>query len=151
MLAKTHIAFGFLLALIIQNLIETGNEIIFFLLVIIGSLLPDIDSSHSKISNRTPLIPGIISIFSKHRGIFHSLFFAFLIPGLIWYFLSPIYGAALFIGYLSHLLADAFTDSGINFLNPITKFKIEGPITTGALAERFIFFILIALILIELI
>ena len=60
MLARTHAAFGFLSAVIMQNFIATGNTIIFFSLVLLGALLPDIDQPNSKLSNKIPIIPRVI-------------------------------------------------------------------------------------------
>lgn len=150
MLAKTHLAFGFLAALITMPFVSTGNIFIFIALVLIGALFPDIDSPNSKASSKIPIIPKIINLFSKHRGIFHSLIFAILLPGLVWYFINNTYGIALFIGYASHLLIDGFTKAGINFLHPIARLHLSGFIETGTYAELVVFFIIIAGIVIKL-
>lgn len=66
----------------------------------------------------------ILSEF-EHRGIFHSLLFCLLIP-LIFY-LFPITSSmrlnlqlSFFGGYLSHLMMDMMTVSGVKILIPIT-------------------------------
>ncbi len=150
MLARTHLAFGFFSALIISPFINIGNIYFFFTLVLIAALFPDIDQPNSKISNK---IPGskILNIFTKHRGIFHSAFFAILLPGIVWYFLSNTYGIALFIGYASHLLIDSFTKAGINFLHPFGRLHVSGFIKTGTTAELLVLFVIIALIIIKII
>jgi len=150
MLAKTHLAFGFLTFLLVMPFIKTGNLFVFIGFVLIGALLPDIDQPNSKISNKIPFVPRLISFLSKHRGVFHSIFFAVLIPGLVWFFLSPIYGTALFIGYLSHLIIDGFTKTGINFLHPIASLHLNGFIETGSHAELIVFIGILLLIVIKL-
>jgi inner membrane protein len=150
MLAKTHLAFGFLTGLFFMELIPTGNIFLFFGLVLLGSLLPDVDAKDSFIVKKFPWILKPISIFTSHRGIFHSLLGAVVIPGFIFYFISRIYGFALFLGYTSHLFADGFTKKGVNFLHPISKLHLSGFIETGKLAEYLILIGMIVLILLRL-
>lgn len=150
MLAKTHLAFGFLVGLVAMQFISTGNIFIFFGLVLIGSLLPDIDSPNSTMSSRIPVIPRIVQLFARHRGIFHSIFFAVIISGLFLYLTNKPYALALFIGYASHLVADGFTESGINFLHPVAKLHLSGFIKTGTYAEVVVLLIIIGLIFAQL-
>ena len=150
MLAKSHLAFGFLSALIAMPFLNIESKIIFTSLVLLGALLPDIDQPKSTISSYIPIMPRLMSMFIKHRGIFHSIFFAVLIPYAVAYFTIPAYGIAIFIGYISHLLIDGITKQGINFLNPIAKLKISGFITTGTISEIVILLLIISLIFIKL-
>jgi len=136
MLARTHLAFGFLTALFLQSTIPYSNKYIFFALVLLGALIPDIDKQNSKISQKIPIIPKIIQILTTHRGIFHTIFSAILIPGLIYIFISKPYGFALFFGYISHLLIDGLTKSGVNLLYPFLELRIAGPIQTGKITEH---------------
>lgn len=138
MLAKTHVAFGILAGLITLKFAAVSNPLLFIALVILGVFLPDVDHSESKI-NRTLKVTKIIPFFFSHRGFFHSIFAAVLICGAIGYFLGFIYGFGLFVGYLSHLASDALTVSGVNFLHPVTSFKVRGPIRTGTIAELLVF------------
>ncbi|MEM4248424.1 MAG: metal-dependent hydrolase, partial [Candidatus Nanoarchaeia archaeon] len=135
MLARTHLAFGFLTALLIKPLISTGNTFIFIPCVLFGALLPDIDKPNSKISSKIPAVSRIINIFSRHRGIFHSLLFAIFLPGIVWYFISHTYGIAILVGYLSHLVIDGFTKEGINFLHPFARLHLSGFVETGTATE----------------
>lgn len=146
MLARTHLAFSFLIAILLKPMINVGNEYIFFAVFLIGSVLPDVDSEHSLINSQIPILPKIWTLFIKHRGIFHSLFMAVFLGGAVWYFINKTYGFALFAGYLSHILIDGFTRSGVNLLHPISQFKLEGPVETGKIAEHVILVILILLI-----
>jgi inner membrane protein len=142
MQARTHLAFGFLSGLFLMNYINIGNKYIFFALLLIGALLPDIDTPNSKISHKIPVIPKILSLFARHRGIFHSIFLALVFAAIIWIF-SVSYGIALFAGYFSHLLIDGFTKSGVNLLHPVSQFRISGPIQTGKLGELVIFVVIV--------
>lgn len=144
MLAKTHLAFGMLIGLVSLQYIRPENKIAFIAVLSLASIFPDIDSPKSTISKRIPFFPRMINLVFGHRGIFHSIFFAFIIPYLIFYLGYPMYSIAFFIGYLSHLLIDSLTEEGINFLNPVTRFRISGFIRTGTSAELVIFLALLA-------
>jgi len=151
MIWRTHLAFGFLSGLLLMPFINMGNKYIFFGVVLIGALLPDIDSPNSKISSKIPIIPRLLNIFTKHRGILHTLLFAFIISGVVWLFVSYIYAAALLIGYISHLVIDGFTMAGINFLHPVVKLHLSGFIETGTFSEILLFILFLVLIIIILI
>lgn len=146
MLWKTHLAFGFLSVLIVKSFVSTGNIYIFTGIALLGALLPDLDSPNSKVGKRIKIIGRIF----RHRGIFHSLIAGFLISWLIWHFVGHSYGAALFIGYASHLFIDGFTKLGINFLHPVSKLHLSGFIETGTVGEWIVFGIVIVLILFRL-
>lgn len=144
MLAKTHIAFGILAALLTLQYAVISNELLFVALVIIGVFLPDIDHSESKINNALK-VTKLVPFFFSHRGFFHSIFAAVLVFAGLWHLLGFIYGFGLFVGYLSHLLSDALTVSGVNFLHPVATFRIRGPVQTGTLVETLIFLAVIGL------
>jgi inner membrane protein len=146
MLWKTHLAFGFFSGLIAMSLVNTGNIYIFFGLVLIGALLPDIDNPDSKVGRHFKFIGAVF----KHRGVFHSIIPAVIILVLVWYFISQPYAAAIFIGYASHLFIDGFTKMGINFLHPVSKLHLSGFIETGKAGEWILFGLLIAGILFKL-
>jgi inner membrane protein len=150
MLARTHLAFGFLSGLVLMNSIPTGNIFIFFGLILLGSVLPDIDAENSFIVNKLPWLLKPVSMVTSHRGVFHSLIGALLISGIVFYFISRVYGFALFLGYTSHLLIDGFTKMGVNFLHPISDLKLSGFIETGKLTEYVVLIVIIVLILLML-
>ncbi len=127
-----------------------GNKYLFFVFLLVWALLPDIDTPNSKISSKIPVLPRILSIFSKHRGIFHSVFLALGFAAIVWIF-NETYGLALFAGYLSHLLIDGFTKKGVNLLHPISQLRIAGPIKTGKIAELVLFIVILAGIVLSLI
>jgi len=144
MLAKTHIAFGILAGLVALKYVPISNQLLFIALVIVGVFLPDIDHYDSKV-NRSLKVTRIIPLFFGHRGFFHSIFAALLVFAGLWWWQGFIYGAGIFVGYVSHLISDALTVSGVGFLNPIAHYKVKGIVQTGTITETFVFFLVIAL------
>ena len=100
------------------------------------------DCPNSKFNQKVK-ITKIIGYLFKHRGIFHSIFLAILLPGIIWLVIGPLYGVALFIGYMSHLLIDGLTLAGVNFLHPLTTLRIHGFIKTGGFLEKAVFVLIV--------
>ena len=142
MLFKTHLAFGFLAGLLALNIFNPANVILFFTLVLIGSILPDIDHPKSKIGRKIK----IIGFLFEHRGFFHSLLFLiFLYIFSVLLFKNNSFILPLFIGYSSHLFIDSFNHLGIMPLHPLSRFRIKGFVKTGALAETMLFFGLVAI------
>lgn len=100
MTTKTHITTGFACALPLLN----SSNITLASLVLVGSILPDID----------------IKMGIKHRGFTHSLpCFIILSYGL---FLRDFEVGLFFsIGYISHLILDFLTQKGIQLFFPFNK------------------------------
>jgi len=135
MLIKTHLVITlFFVLLFIQNI---ESKVIFVLVALIATYLPDIDSRFSKLGRRK--VFRLLQWFAGHRKVFHSFLFLFLIAGGL-YFLMPVIAFGFLIGYGSHLLADALTVQGICLFYPF-DFKVRGFIRTGKFLE-FIIFIL---------
>ena len=147
MLFYTHLLLGVLSFLLFNKFFHGGNQIAFLLLVLLGSLLPDIDESKSKINQWFGVGGKIAGLFSHHRGIFHSLIFTVFLFLLISFLTKTYYAYALALGYLSHLIGDALTPMGVQIFHPFSKFKLRGPIRTGKLGEMFILIALFAIIL----
>jgi inner membrane protein len=127
-------------------------------IIFIASILPDIDEEKSLISNPSKVLSKIIGknfssvidvfikilrlpirIFSKHRGITHSIFWLLLCSIGIFYINQSL--LIWFIwGYFSHLLADFITPLGIPAFWPISKSNFKLPLCkTGSLRESMIF------------
>lgn len=138
MLFYTHLLIGILLYLIAQPYFHGGNKWLFLAILLLGSLLPDIDEQNSKINRQSGFLGTIIGFLTKHRGIFHSVFLAILLFLLITAFWSNYYAWAMLIGYLGHLLGDALTPMGIQVFYPLSRFKLKGPIKTGGILELFL-------------
>lgn len=142
MFLRTHVlAVIFLFLLFFQYI---SNPIIFLLVAIFATMLPDIDSKNSKIGRHFR----ILNLFMRHRGITHSLIFLFLISILILLFVKEILLAFVF-GYVLHLFLDLITIGGVRLFYPFNK-KFNGIIKTGGIFENilFVFFLLSVLFII---
>ena len=91
----------------------------------IGGLLPDLDHPKSALGRRIPFISLPLAAVFGHRGMTHSLFAAAgLLLLLVAVTTSPAYVlletliTPFCIGYLSHLLGDSLTPSGIPLFWP---------------------------------
>lgn len=147
MLAKTHMAFGFLVGLLSLPFLNEGNAIIFLGIVIFFSLVPDIDSPESKLGRKIAPLSVFINIIFGHRGFFHTIYFPIVCFAAafgfhIWLGFSIIYAIAVLVGLLSHIAIDAMTIEGIDFLSPLLRIKIAGFVPTGSLLEMVVFVIL---------
>ena len=144
MLLRTHLAISLAAVLVFLSFVE--HKVTFVIVVLISTLIPDIDTKNSKIGDHLILRP--FQIFVKHRSIFHSFSFLLLITLLFVLFL-PILALGFFLGYGTHLFADSFTKEGIQVFYPWKK-KSSGWITTGGKTEVsvFVFFIILDLFLI---
>lgn len=113
----------------------------------IGALLPDIDSPHSKLGRKVPILPKLLTITVGHRGLLHS------VPGVIivsllmasvakMFLVNPFPGLLLLVmtGYLSHIVMDTFTNSGCPLLWPLPVHIRVPLVHTGSLAEKLIIF-----------
>jgi inner membrane protein len=139
MLFPTHVLFGIVAFLITKNWFNNGNVAIFFVLVLLGSILPDIDSPGSKINQWSGIFGKWATLLAEHRGYFHSVFFFGLLFLLISYFTSYYYGMALIIGYIAHIIGDGITPRGVKIFYPFSKLKFNGPIKVGSFSETVIF------------
>ncbi len=141
---KTHVGFGLLTALLSLRFINPPSTPVFVAIVLVGSILPDIDESDSKIGKRLVLFSKPADIVFGHRGFFHSLF-----PPLMLYIAFShimglnVLGIGLALGYLSHLAIDSLNIFGIVPLRPLYNRKVSGFIRTNSLTE-YLLFLLIA-------
>jgi inner membrane protein len=139
MMFKTHVVFGFLVGLFLIQLVHPGNQILFITLVVIGSMLPDIDHPDSKVGKHVKIIGALF----EHRGFFHSFFAVGLFTYAVYSLLhSNLFGFAAFAGYLSHILIDCISVQGIMPLHPISRLRISGFIKTNSFVEYAIFVLL---------
>ncbi len=149
MMFLTHIVVGLFIGLVYITKSNPSLPIFALALVLLGTVLPDIDSPRSKAKKRL----GILGIIVKHRGIFHSLLLPFLIGFVLYDQLGFHYGFAFFLGYVVHLVLDAMTKSGIAFFYPFSKKKIRGSIRVGSFTDKLlllVFFLLDIFLIIRL-
>ena len=118
------------------------NKVIFFSMVALGALLPDIDNAQSTIGRRFGWISKEIQHIAGHRTIFHSLLGLLLgsllalgVQQLIIFFLaqrgfifpaqfiekSHLVFVAILIGCILHIAADGLTEGGVPLLWPNHK------------------------------
>jgi inner membrane protein len=145
---KTHLLISLLLGLLTYQFFPI-NKFLFITIVLISGVLPDVDLQKSKLGKRIRPISDIINFIFGHRGIFHSIFVLLFLFLVFYSFGLTYYGIALLIGYLGHLLADSFSKEGINFLNPISRFRIRGFMRVGGMLEYIIFIIIFILVIFE--
>jgi inner membrane protein len=126
-----------------------------------AALLPDLDASESMIKNMEVTIGSgrnhvgikpfaipalLLSTMFRHRGWLHSGVAVVVVGVVSWLAFARsglVYPLAITAGYASHLLADACTKSGIQFMLPIhrsvhimpkpLRFRAGGFIDTGLL------------------
>ena len=107
--------------------ITTGRPIDAFstMAAAMGGLLPDLDHPESVLGRRIPLISIPLARTFGHRGMTHSLLaVAVLMIALV--FLTTMAGwttltwlvLPIIVGYLSHILGDAMTPSGVPLFWP---------------------------------
>ena len=158
MLGRSHVMFGLSVAVILDGVMHIAgpplvtvtpvlidliiNKVIFFSMVALGALLPDIDNARSTIGQRFGWISKEIQHIAGHRTIFHSLLGLLLgsllalgMEQLIIVLLaqrgfifpaqfiekSHLVFAAVLIGCILHIAADGLTEGGVPLLWPNHK------------------------------
>ena len=139
MLIRTHFMFAVFMILIFFNYVN--NKLIFVVMVLIATIIPDLDNPHSKYGSNIAFSP--LQSVTKHRGFIHSFTTAVILVGIIaiWW---PVASFGFFIGYSVHLITDSFTKNGIRPFWPF-KWEANGPITTVGKIEDVLFLGLIVI------
>lgn len=130
---RTHLALGTVVLLFLLPHVE--HKLVFIPVVLISSLLPDIDSSFSYMGKRSIFRP--LQLFVKHRGVIHSFSLCILIS-LLFAFYIPVLALPFFLGYSFHLLLDSFSVDGIRPFWPFKK-EIKGSIRAGGRLDDALF------------
>lgn len=140
MLFVTHLLFASTIYLILAQTLPLPFSIVSLILILAGSIIPDIDHTRSKIGKRFWLLSYPLQFLFRHRGIVHSLVGLLLFTGLLYGLLEltpqPALQHSLWFGagYLIHLLADGLTKSGIHLIPGVLDLK--GSIQTGGFIEK---------------
>lgn len=129
MLKRTHLAIG--TGLMLLFLPYVNYKLVFIPVILIVSLLPDIDSSSSYYGQNPIFRP--LQFFVRHRGILHSFTFCIL-ASIAFAFFIPVLAFPFFLGYAGHLFADSFTREGIVLFWPFRKTS-SGILSTGGRIE----------------
>jgi inner membrane protein len=133
----THLTFSFLVGILLIKYLSISNQILFIVLFMLFSLLPDIDEIKSKISQKVKPLSWLVNFFLGHRGLMHSIWISVILYLLLFLIRMDI-AIAVSFGYLSHLILDCFTVSGVRLLWPLKK-RLKGFVKTGSLIEYLIF------------
>ncbi len=142
MLYRTHFAITALAILIFIPYVN--NEIVFVLVALISTLLPDLDSPKSLLGRKK--VGKATQLVVEHRGLFHSFTFLLLIT-LVFALFIPSIALPFFLAYSLHLFADSFTHEGIKPFYPLKK-DVKGNIRTGGRME---FSILVSILIIDIV
>ena len=116
MLMKTHMAIAVFFILLFVN--SVSSKLVFIFIMLIATLIPDLDSGFSTIGNSR--VARIFQIFVTHRGVFHSFTFCIIVSILLAAFV-PVLALPFFFGYSLHLFSDSFTREGIKPFWPWSK------------------------------
>jgi len=164
MTSRTHDVIAFASLVTIASLYppkDLGVVTLFASLVgnVVGALAPDMDQAGNRLWDMLPAgntVGKLLrKVFYKHRTLSHSIL-GLLIFYKITEFILPMFfnstfvnihllHVSLLIGYVSHLVADAFTKEGIPLLFPLNINFGFPPleflrITTGKWIEKYIVF-----------
>ena len=146
MLFRTHVTFTIFVTLLIMHYYNVNNQLWFFSIAILTTAMVDIDTPLSKVGSKTKLLSLVTNVILNHRGVLHSITLPLTIYLILSVFgLSASVGVPFLVGYISHLILDAFTVRGIMPFFPIKK-RINGFIKTGSLFETTLLVALILLI-----
>ncbi len=91
MVGKSHLAFGAITGAALSTFVisKTGSanmQVIAIPLILIGSVLPDIDNPESTMGHKFPMLSKIINKIFGHRLFIHSVFCLALLYALIYLF-----------------------------------------------------------------
>ena len=133
MLIRTHLLITLFFILILFSVVE--DKVVFVIIALIATFIPDIDTKFSKLGRKKIFRP--LQFFVSHRGFLHSFIFLGLVA-LIFYLFLPIVVFPFILGYGLHLIADGLTIQGIKPFYPF-KTRIKGRIKTGGRLEVVVF------------
>jgi inner membrane protein len=120
-----HIAVGLFVCLGLDFLLFDFNiieSVLYYVSVILGSLLPDIDTPKSYLGHKFKLLSTVINKAFGHRTATHSI----LVITVLFFISVIIFGMNTFLvgltlGSLLHTLGDMTTSYGVSAVYPISK------------------------------
>lgn len=140
---KTHIAFSFLVAIFSIDFLKIKNQILFVIVLLFFSILPDLDEYSSKVSKKLRPFSYITNLLFSHRGILHSIFMPLALFLVLFSISQRIIGTAVLIGYMSHLILDALTIKGVRPLFPLINKSIKGFVKVNSILDTLLFYVLL--------
>lgn len=133
MLAPGHLAFGVATYMALSAFYGHQPGIPDYAAVVVGALLPDIDHPRSQFGRLVPFISIPVANVFGHRGLTHSLLAVVVFMAILFQTMENFgqaapstVAAALCFGYLSHILADFCTISGVPLLWPYRRRNTRG-------------------------
>lgn len=102
---------------------------------VLGSLLPDIDHPQSWAGRKLKVVSVPLSLLVGHRGVTHSALAVAACLAVLVVMGTGWMAAPIAIGYLSHLLADGLTPSGVPLLWPSRRRFTLNLCETGSFIE----------------
>lgn len=146
MMGHTHAAIGLATGLAISQAIPGSNPLLLGACAGLAALLPDIDHPAAPLRQKLGTIGDILFFWLPHRGLSHTMIAAalvFIVSGIgavYGLYTSPVW-FAISGGYVSHLIADSMTVSGVKLLWPLVDEEIHLPpqLRTGGAIEQLIF------------
>jgi inner membrane protein len=148
MLSKTHFLAGLVVGIFLIQYFTISQPILFLLIFLISTILPDIDTPHSKIGRKVLPLSYMLNLIFGHRGFLHSIWIPLGVVALSFYLGSQFIGLTFFGGYVLHLIVDTLTIGGVKWLGPVGG-KVKGLFPTGGFSEAVIFSILLILLALE--
>jgi inner membrane protein len=143
MMATSHMPFALSCYWLFSLAIGKPVFILDSLVALFAGLLPDIDHPQSALGRKLPFISVPLSAIFGHRGFTHSLLAVAIVAGTLIYFMGdPVYRqwywaiAPLCVGYLSHILGDLLTSSGVPLFYPHKRKYTLNAFTTGDIKEK---------------
>ena len=144
MLITTHLLAGLIVSILIIDIFNISNALMFLIIFSFFAILPDIDSHNSKIGSKLKPLSYVFEILFGHRGFLHSMWIPMIIFVSFWFFGYFVLGLAAMLGYILHLLMDSMTIGGIKFFG---LKKRRGFVKTGGAFEIVLFLALIILLI----
>lgn len=139
MMLKTHLALSVLVILMFVS--HISSKFLFIFIVLIATIIPDIDTGFSTAGRNIFLKP--LQFFVRHRGILHSFTFLIIVSFIFAYF-YPALALPFFLGYGFHLFLDSFTKDGIMVFWPWKKIS-SWHFKTGGRMETSLFIVMLVL------
>lgn len=149
MMGHTHGLIGVALGLGVATIYHVTPEASLALAGLAGglALLPDIDHPQGKLRRKMGTVGHIGLFWLKHRGITHTLIALVAVAAAAYMLLPLPYAIGAAGGYLSHLLADMVTVSGLPVFWPYKRESLHIMpkrlrITTNTLPEHLLALVL---------
>lgn len=123
MMGHTHALIGSCLALGVALATKADANATILLMGAGGfaALLPDIDHPRAPLRRKLGVVGNVAFGSLKHRGLTHTLIALVAVASAALTALPNLVGAVVAVGYLSHLLSDMLTVSGLPVFWPYKK------------------------------